>query len=201
LSAAILFRLFLSMKKIILFAIIACIVSACVSLETAPALTTADGYNLYPESGGTIVLSKERSPSAFDAWRVQCPLDIMTDKRECKLLSPNFRIQIYYGSSSVAQSICVTGAYIVKSVAQIRIDQNAPVSTDASGCLPASRILDQMTHGHALLVRFTALQSFEWKLVHPIHASVQDDIVSLDGLQKAIEVLGEARQGKLALFP
>lgn len=147
---------------------------------------TPDGYFItkHPDGSGSVSRSENFSD---ERWLIDCRIDQMNDKRKCKIYSKDGGPFIYYGFSKEPESICIIGHNFPRRTGQIRIDKGDPITTDNEGCVPASRILDQMKTGSSFRSRWV-----EW----PRDFS-RDSEISLDGLNKAMSVVTEIQQGNV----
>ena len=183
------------MNRVLLTTVIAAALSGCVSSN--PVNTTSDGYRLQKFSQGTVSVGKSANLLAAGSWSVSCPTDAMTDKRNCSITSLSGALFIDYGSSPTPQRVCLLSHDAPGMTALIRVDSHPAVVTDAQGCVPASRIIHQMRGGSTFLARVAAINDWSPDL-RPV---IKDERASLEGLNKAMETVGDIRAGKLAVKP
>lgn len=181
------------MNRIILTVIMTATLSGCVSPN--PVSTTSDGYRIKKFSGRTVSVSKSSDPFAPGTWSVACPIDSMTDKRDCSITPMvNRSLTIHYGSSTTPQTVCVGGSVIT---ALMRVDSNPPITTDGRGCVPANRIIGQLKTGSTFRTRYGARTD---DLTNP-GPILRESAISLEGLNRAMETLADIQQGRLAVNP
>ena len=183
------------MNRVLFTALVAAALSECVSSN--PVNTTPDGYRIEKFSQGTVSIGKSANLLAAGSWSVSCPADAMTDKRNCSITSLSGALFIDYGSSPTPQRVCLLSHDAPGMTALIRVDNHPAVATDTYGCVPASRIIQQMRSGSTFLARVGAINDWSPDL-RPV---IKDERASLEGLNKAMETVADIRAGKLAVKP
>ena len=165
--------------------------SACASTSSTPqhkapppiseGEVSASGFitTRHPDGSGGLRLA---SDSGGNGWSVDCRKDAMTDRRTCQF--SNRGIFVYYGVSSTPQEICAFGHSFPGRIAQIRIDSNAPVSTNGDGCAPASKLLAQITGAIQVTTRV-----YTWPYDYPV-----DKVFTLAGFKEAIALADDLRK-------
>ncbi|TXI12288.1 MAG: hypothetical protein E6Q76_01240 [Rhizobium sp.] len=181
------------MNRVLLTAIMAAALSGCVSPN--PVSTTSDGYRIEKFSHGSVFVGKSSDPFTPGTWSVDCPIDSMTDKRDCSISTvPGAPLRIRYGNSTTPQSVCVTGSVIT---ALMRVDSNPPITTDGKGCVPASQIIGQLKTGTIFRARYGVMTE---SLTDP-RPILREGTASLEGLNKAMETVADIQAGRLAVMP
>lgn len=183
------------MNRVLFTALVAAALSGCISSN--PVNTTPDGYRIEKFSQGTVSIGKSANLLAAGSWSVSCPADAMTDKRNCSITSLSGALFIDYGSSPTPQRVCLLSHDAPGMTALIRVDNHPAVATDTYGCVPASRIIQQMRSGSTFLARVGAINDWSPDL-RPV---IKDERASLEGLNKAMETVGDIRAGKLVVKP
>lgn len=154
--------------------------SAQIVSKYGGAQTQEEGFYIDRYPGGTGSVSRTSS-ALDDHWSIDCERDKMSDKRVCKFSNKIGGPFVFYGSASQPQSVCILGHDFPGRQGQIRVDSNAPVTTDNDGCVPAARVLAQMKTGTQLITR-----RYEWPYDYPV-----DETTSLDGFAKTLEVVAQ----------
>jgi hypothetical protein len=145
-----------------------------------------DGFvvRVYDDGSGSV----SRSGDVLKPhWSISCAIDKMSDKRQCNTSNGIGGLFLSYGEDSTPQHICVLGQDYPGRTAEIRIDKDAPITTNREGCLPAGRILKRLREGSTLLTRRT-VWPYDWGV---------DKETSLDGFNKALEVIDRIKAGSI----
>ena len=174
--------------------VMAILVSGCVSSIPTPqtsaqiaskyggAQTVEDGFYVtrYPDGSGSVSVTDN---ILDDRWSIDCGIDAMTDRRDCHFNNELGGLFVYYGNSPSPQSVCILGHDFPGRTGQIRVDSNAPLTTDAEGCVAASRIIPQLKAGSSVTTR-----SYRWPYDYSVDATT-----SLAGFNKAMQVIDGIR--------
>jgi hypothetical protein len=80
------------------------------------------------------------------------PDDKISDKRKCNIMPTDADILIDYQASSVPQQVCILGRDFPWRVGVIRVDKNAPVTTNRDGCVGGS-FAAQLRKGSEVTIR------------------------------------------------
>lgn len=147
-----------------------------------------DGFFIRSFADGSASVSTSRS-YLDDHWSIDCTKDAMTDRRECSISSKFGGPFIYYGSSAQPQTICILEHDFPGRTGMIRVDSNAPITTDTDGCVRASSILTQMLGGTKAITR-----RVHWPYDYPV-----DETYTLSGIGKAMEVVDRIRAGTMPI--
>lgn len=181
------------MNRVLLTTIITATLSGCVSPN--PVSTTSDGYRIEKFSRGAVFVGKSWDPFTPGTWSIDCPIDSMTDKRDCSISPVNATpLHIRYGNSTTPQSVCVSTSGIT---AFMRVDSNPPITTDGKGCVPAGQIIGQLKTGTIYRARYGVMTE---SLTNP-QVIPNEGTVSLEGLNKAMEIVADIQAGRLAVKP
>ena len=148
-----------------------------------------DGFYIdgpFPDGSGSVETS---AAAGSDGWVYRCSPDAMTDRTKCELSGPSYqgaRVLVWFGYSSHPETVCIVSHDFPGRVGQIRVDQNAPVTTGEDGCVAANKLLAQLQAGTKLTVRY-----YEW----PNDWAV-DQVGNLAGFNKALDVVARVRSGQ-----
>lgn len=122
-------------------------------------------------------------------WSIDCRVDAMSDRRKCSFYSETGGLLVDYGTGAAPQRICIVGHDFPGRNGMIRVDDKPPVVTNSAGCVPASRLLAQLSSGQNVTTR-----RFEWPYDHP-----RDHSHTLNGFGKVLEVVGRIRSGTMPI--
>ncbi|MBJ6986910.1 hypothetical protein [Devosia sp. MC521] len=132
----------------------------------------------YPDGSGSVSATDD---ILQDRWSISCGVDAMTDKRDCSFHNQIGGLFVHFGQSKTPREVCAFGHDFPGRTAQIRVDNNSPVSTDREGCVPASRLIGQLKVGSTVVVRY-----YDWPYDYP-----RDKSSSLAGFSKTLQVIDE----------
>lgn len=165
------------------------ILSACVTAN-APSgqFMEEDGFFIQSFADGSAGVNVGRDVLDF-GWSIDCRADAMSDRRKCSFFPHNGGLDVEYGTSTQPKEICVTNHNFPGRRAMIRVDQNAPVTTNTSGCAPIGSLLTQLKTGSVVTVR-----RYEWPYDYP-----QDKSHTLSGFSKAMQVVDRIRAGTMPI--
>lgn len=156
----------------------------------------ADGLFIWAWAGGNFASIggvPEIYSGASHVWAVECPVDAMSDLRNCTIHNipaddeDDGGIMIRYLETDQPQIICVMQHNHPGHTAKIRVGKAAPVETTESGCGSANELLPTLLSGDEAVIRRYQLP----------HDNPHDRKVKLRGLDKALEIVQRIHHGQL----
>lgn len=155
-------------------------------------------YYIARYSQSTVTVSTHSDPFAPGTWSISCPIDVMSGKRNCSISSREAGggLFIYYGASVSPQQVCILDN-AAGTHGLIKVDQNEPVMTDETGCVPAGRIIGQIVAGGRIATRsMGTVGRHGWP-----SGIVADSSISLADIGKAMSLVTDIQQGRFAVKP
>jgi len=170
--------------------IVAFLVATSTAAEDATLPTegwkVVDGFNVVKEPTGRATVTKSDDISV-GRWQVQCPIDQMTDKRNCAIVGDVGGLSLFFGDSQEPLMMCVFGHNFPGKTALIRLDMAPPITTDKDGCVQDAESIRALSTAKVFKTRWSRF---------PFNASV-DTATQLIGLNVAIGIVHEFQANKL----
>jgi hypothetical protein len=156
--------------------------SAIARSALLPKETVEDGLHVFIHEDGLATIARDPAILA-DRWLVDCRVDAMTDGRPCYFHNGPGGILVFYELSDAPVGVCIVDHDHPARTGQIRVDKHEAFEMNSRGCIAASRILEQLKTGNAVLTR-----RYEWPKDKAI-----DMYNSLVGFNKALEIVDRIR--------
>ena len=131
-------------------------------------------YRYYYDGSGSV---RPLGGSILSGWSIDCQKDTMNDRRNCKIRSSDAKLVLLYDFRTSPRWVCITHHDFPGRRGQIRLDSNAPMTTDTDGCVRGS-IASNLRKAKTVTVRYV-----EW----PYDYS-KDNVAEVAGVGEAMDL-------------